>query len=108
MAITIPITGEYITLAQLLKSENIIESGGQAKYYLADHAVELNGVSEQRRGKKLHPGDQVTIGADVYQIEAGHFSKEQLQEKAEQQAILRKYQPSSRNNKQPKGPASWS
>lgn len=36
MTKTIEITTEYITLTQLLKEENIISSGGQAKYYLMD------------------------------------------------------------------------
>lgn len=51
MTKTIEITTEYITLTQLLKEENIISSGGQAKYYLMDFPVLLNGEPENRRGK---------------------------------------------------------
>lgn len=42
-----------ITLGQFLKTEGIIESGGQAKWFLQDYDVLLNGERETRRGKKL-------------------------------------------------------
>lgn len=66
---TIKITTEYITLQQLLKMENIISSGGESKYYLAEHEVYVNGELEQRRGKKLYPKDQIKIGKDEFVIE---------------------------------------
>lgn len=47
----------YITLQQLLKACNIIESGGQVKAWLAENSVLVNGEPENRRGKKLRPGD---------------------------------------------------
>ena len=52
-----------ITLGQLLKIENIVSSGGQAKYFLEEHADEIfvNGEHENRRGKKLYPGDEVVV-----------------------------------------------
>lgn len=65
------IKGDYITLSQFLKEESIIASGGQAKWYLQEHPVELNGVSESRRGKKLHPGDRLTAAGQEY-----HFVQE--------------------------------
>ena len=46
MTTSVRITTEYITLTQLLKEENIISSGGQAKYYLMDFPVLLNGETE--------------------------------------------------------------
>ncbi len=66
---TVKITTEYITLQQLLKMENIISSGGESKYYLAENEVFVNGVLEQRRGKKLYPKDQIKIGKDEFVIE---------------------------------------
>lgn len=36
------VSGEYITLGQLLKEESIISSGGQAKWYLKENAVSVN------------------------------------------------------------------
>ena len=66
---SLKITTEFITLQQLLKMENIISSGGESKYYLAEHEVYVNGELEQRRGKKLYPKDQIKIGKDEFVIE---------------------------------------
>ncbi len=52
---------EYITLGQLLKFENILESGGYVKAFLNQENVTVNGEREQRRGRKLYPGDIVSI-----------------------------------------------
>ena len=57
----IPVQGEFITLGQLLKTAGIIETGGAAKYYLAETAVLVNGELEQRRGRKLYPGDRIVV-----------------------------------------------
>lgn len=54
---TIAVHGEYVTLGQLLKVAGIIGSGGEAKFYLSETVVIVNGVPEQRRGRKLRPGD---------------------------------------------------
>ena len=56
---TLPIAGEYITLSQFLKAANVISTGGEAKFYLAENVVKVNGEPEQRRGRKLRPGDLV-------------------------------------------------
>ena len=48
-----------ITLGQFLKTEGIIESGGQAKWSLQDYDVLLNGERETRRGKKLADQDRI-------------------------------------------------
>lgn len=50
---------EYITLQQLLKACDVIQSGGQIKPFLASHTVLVNGEKEDRRGKKLRAGDVV-------------------------------------------------
>ena len=55
------INTEYITLGQLLKLKNIINSGGQAKYFLNENNVKVNGILDNRRGKKLFNGDKVVI-----------------------------------------------
>jgi S4 domain protein YaaA len=52
---------EYITLQQLLKMEDFISSGGEAKYYLMDNYALVNGEKENRRGRKLYPNDCVII-----------------------------------------------
>lgn len=60
---------EYITLGQLLKINSIIQSGGEAKLYLASNPVLVNGESENRRGRKLRPGDVVTINGQDFTVE---------------------------------------
>ena len=52
---------EYIKLDQFLKMSNIISTGGEAKIYLMENKVLVNGIEENRRGRKLYPGDTVTV-----------------------------------------------
>lgn len=52
---------EYIKLDQFLKMSNIISTGGGAKIYLMKNKVLVNGIEENRRGRKLYPGDTVTV-----------------------------------------------
>lgn len=51
----------YITLNVLLKISGIISTGGQAKYYLLENEVIVNGELESRRGRKLYPNDEVIV-----------------------------------------------
>ena len=53
----------YITLGQLLKAESVVQTGGQAKWYLKGHAVEVNKQLDTRRGRKLYAGDNVRVPA---------------------------------------------
>ena len=59
---------EYITLNVLLKVEGIIQTGGMAKSFLADSPVIVNGRNENRRGRKLYPGDLIEINSITYEI----------------------------------------
>lgn len=52
---------EYITLGQLIKHENLVESGGLVKLFLSEVSIMINGKSDNRRGKKLYVGDIVEI-----------------------------------------------
>ena len=52
---------EYITLGQLLKLLDEVSSGSEVKDYLAEMIVFVNGEEENRRGKKLRPGDTVLL-----------------------------------------------
>ena len=51
----------FITLGVLLKITGIIDTGGQAKYFLSENAVLVNGEEENRRGRKLYHGDTIQI-----------------------------------------------
>lgn len=57
----ISIDTEYITLGQFLKTADIIQSGGMAKWFLSEHEIFINGEQDQRRGKKLRSGDKIEI-----------------------------------------------
>ena len=59
---------EYITLQQLLKMENFISSGGEAKYYLMDNYVLVNGEEENIRGRKIYPNDVVIIEDEEFKM----------------------------------------
>ena len=41
----------FITLGQLLKEESVVDSGGQAKWYLREHSVSVNNEPDDRRGR---------------------------------------------------------
>lgn len=51
----------WIRLDQLLKFAGVAESGGQAKEMILGEEVQLNGELCLARGKKIFPGDVVTL-----------------------------------------------
>ncbi|MFZ9782001.1 MAG: RNA-binding S4 domain-containing protein [Bacilli bacterium] len=51
----------YIQLGQLIKMIGLIETGGQIKSFLNQNPIKVNQLPEQRRGRKLYPGDQVLV-----------------------------------------------
>jgi ribosome-associated protein len=59
----IPIRGEMIRLGQLLKLAGVVDSGSEVKTLLATERVLVNDAPEARRGRQLHPGDAVRVGA---------------------------------------------
>lgn len=62
------ITTEFITLGQLLKIENIISSGGEAKFYLQNNMCYVNDEPDNRRGRKLYPNDVVKVEDKLIKI----------------------------------------
>ena len=52
---------QYITLQSALQVMGVISTGGMAKIYLSENAVLVNGEPENRRGRKLYPGDKVRL-----------------------------------------------
>ena len=63
------IATEYIKLDSFLKAVNVVGSGGEAKLVIADGLVKVNGSVELRRGRKLRPGDRVTMAGRDYPVE---------------------------------------
>ena len=59
----------FITLGVLLKITGIIDTGGQAKFFLAENTVLVNGEEEIRRGRKLYHGDLIQVGKQAFSID---------------------------------------
>lgn len=67
----IVIHSEYIKLDQFLKLADCVPTGGMAKALLQEEAVKVNGELEDRRGRKLYPGDRIDVeGAGSFVVEA--------------------------------------
>ena len=64
----IKINTEFITLAQMLKMADIVQSGGEAKYAVKELDIKVNDELENRRGRKLYPGDRVIVSGEHYTI----------------------------------------
>lgn len=52
---------EFIKLQDLLKFEGAAETGGEAKLMIQEGYVSVNGEVCTQRGKKIRPGDVVTV-----------------------------------------------
>ena len=61
---SVTISTKTITLGQILKFSGVIDFGAQAKNYLLNNMILVNGKPERRRGKKLFVNDWVLINKD--------------------------------------------
>lgn len=64
----IHIRDETIRLGQLLKLVGIIDSGSEAKVFLASQSVLVNEEREMRRGRQLRAGDRVRVGEQTLSV----------------------------------------
>jgi ribosome-associated protein len=71
----IHINSEYITLGQFFKISGIAPTGGAVKHILAEEVVLVNGEPEQRRGRKLYPGDEVVYENEQFVVAASNVAK---------------------------------
>jgi len=62
---------EPIELYKILKFENMVESGGEAKFIIAEGHVQVNGRVETRKRKKIVSGDIIEYGGEKIQISTG-------------------------------------
>ena len=65
----IEITEEPIELYKILKFENMVESGGEAKYVISEGQVVVNGKVETRKRKKIFSGDIVEFKNEKIRIQ---------------------------------------
>lgn len=59
--ITVAIRTEFIKLDSLLKFAGLCDTGGFAKELVQQGAVSVNGQVCTMRGKKIRPGDTITV-----------------------------------------------
>ena len=64
----VPIRGDMIRLGQLLKLAGIVGGGGDAKAFLAEETVLVNGEPDNRRGRQLHPGDVISVAGEELKL----------------------------------------
>lgn len=64
----IKLRDEYIKLGQALKAAGLAGSGVDAKMFITDGLVKVNGQTEYQRGKKLYEGDIVTFEGESIKI----------------------------------------
>ncbi|HPZ22385.1 MAG TPA: S4 domain-containing protein YaaA [Bacillota bacterium] len=59
---------QLITLGQFLKLVGLVSTGGQAKEYIANNSILVNGIAAEQRGKKIYPGDVVRVNNSEYTV----------------------------------------
>ena len=64
----ISIRKEPIELYKLLKMENMVQSGGEAKFVISEGLVSVNKVVETRKRKKIMSGDQVEFNGQRIEV----------------------------------------
>ena len=64
----VKITTDYITLGQLVKFVGLITNGAEAKEYIKRNKIQINGELDDRRGRKIYPGDVVAIKGTQYRV----------------------------------------
>lgn len=64
----VEIQSEFIKLDQFLKFSGIVDSGSDAKFYIQTKQLVVNGEVEERRGRKLYPGDKVRFQNQEFEI----------------------------------------
>ena len=67
----IEIKTEFIKLDQLLKWANFVAVGTEAKMFIINGEVKVNGEVEVRRGKKIYSGDIVEFNGEKITVKRG-------------------------------------
>ena len=60
----VKIEKEPIELYKILKFESMVQSGGEAKFVIAEGLVRVNGEVETRKSKKIIAGDIIEFGGE--------------------------------------------
>lgn len=65
----IEIYREPVELYKLLKFEGLASSGGEAKTFISEGQVSVNGEVETRKRKKIVAGDIVEFGGEQFRVQ---------------------------------------
>jgi ribosome-associated protein len=64
----IEISRQPIELFKILKFEGLVASGGEAKRVISEGQVQVNGVQETRKRKKIVPDDVIGFLEQEYRV----------------------------------------
>jgi ribosome-associated protein len=64
----IEITKEPVELYKLLKFEGLAASGGEAKFFISEGLVSVNGNTEIKKRKKIVSGDIIEFNTEIFSI----------------------------------------
>ena len=64
----VEIEEEPIELYKILKFESMVQSGGEAKFVIAEGLVRVNGEVETRKSKKIIAGDIIEFREEKIRI----------------------------------------
>ncbi|MHA3786229.1 RNA-binding S4 domain-containing protein [Mycoplasma sp. Z244C] len=73
---TIKIKGGSIKLSQFLKKIDEIDTGGQAKIFILNNDIKINGEAPKGRSSKIKVGDIVWINDSLYTIASADENNE--------------------------------
>lgn len=66
--VEVKISTEFIKLDSFLKWAGIASLGSEAKMYIADELVKVNGEVCTQRGKKIRVGDIINFDGESYRV----------------------------------------
>jgi ribosome-associated protein len=65
----VDISKEPVELYKLLKFEGLASSGGEAKLFISEGQVLVNGIVETKKRKKIISGDIIELGEEKIHIQ---------------------------------------
>ncbi len=65
----VEISKEPVELYKLLKFEGLASSGGEAKFFISEGRVLVNGTVETKKRKKIISGDIIEFGEEKIHIQ---------------------------------------
>lgn len=59
---------DFISLCDLLKLLDLVQSGGQAKFVISNGEVQVDGEVETRKRKKIRAGQKVAFAGQIITV----------------------------------------